>query len=203
MDEHTVSFPPMPETTQAADGMPRRPWTVAEIEAMVQAGIISEHERFELIGGDAVPMAPKSPRHELVKIDLNHHLQTQAHDGLSIACHTTLRLDDRSLLEPDFCVFPRSIAPGDMRGYDVLLAIEVADASLAYDSGRKLSIYAAFGIPEVWVINANTLVTHVRHSLGAEGYRQAFDVPPDAKLTAVRASSVWMCLAELGLTPLA
>jgi len=59
MNEHFTEFLPMPETTQAAEGMPRRPWTVAEIEAMVRAGIISEDERFELIGGEVVPMLPK------------------------------------------------------------------------------------------------------------------------------------------------
>ena len=31
---------PWPDTTQAAEGIPRRPWTRAEIEAMVSAGII-------------------------------------------------------------------------------------------------------------------------------------------------------------------
>jgi hypothetical protein len=46
-------------TTQAAEGLQRRAWSVAEIEAMVQAGIIEEHDRFELIGGDVVPMSPK------------------------------------------------------------------------------------------------------------------------------------------------
>lgn len=40
-----------PATTQAAEGLPRRLWTLVEIEAMVAAGIIDEDERFELIGG--------------------------------------------------------------------------------------------------------------------------------------------------------
>ena len=57
----------MPPTTQAAEGLPRRPWTVAEIEAAVAAGIIDEDERFELLGGEVVPMSPKGARHELVK----------------------------------------------------------------------------------------------------------------------------------------
>jgi Uma2 family endonuclease len=110
---------------------------------MVEAGIIDEDGRFELIGGDVVPMSPKGARHELVKVELNHHLQIRAPYGLSIACHTTLRLDEKNFIEPDFCVFPRSIAPGDMRGYDVLLAIEIADTSLRYDLGRKIGTYAA------------------------------------------------------------
>lgn len=107
---------PWPETTQAAEGMPRRPWTVAEIEAMVQAGIIAEDERFELIGGEVVPMLPKGGRHEMVKMELNWHFQRTAPRSLWVAQETTLRLDDKSFLEPDFCVFPRSVFPHQVSG---------------------------------------------------------------------------------------
>ncbi len=44
----------LPMTTQAAEGLMRRRWSVAEIEAMVAAGIIGEDERFELIEGEVV-----------------------------------------------------------------------------------------------------------------------------------------------------
>ena len=202
MNEHANLFPPVPETTQAAEGLPRRPWTVAEIEAMMSAGIIDEDERFELIGGEVVPMLPKGGRHEMVKVELNRHFQRTIAEDLSIAPETTLRLDLKSFLEPDFCVFPRSIAPGDMRGYDVLLAVEVSDTSLAYDRGRKIGVYAAYGIPEVWVIDANSLITQVHRHLGAEGYRTVFEAGPNEEISALRAPTVAMCLARLGLKPL-
>jgi Uma2 family endonuclease len=190
-----------PGTTMAAEGMPRRAWTVAEIEAMVEAGIIDGDERFELIGGEVVPMSPQGARHELVKSELNRHLQRVAADDVSIAPETTLRLDEKSFVEPDFCVFPRSIAPGDMRGYDVLLAIEIADTSLRYDLGRKIGTYAAYGIPEVWVLNALTLVTRVYKQLGPEGYHNVAEFGPDETMTSVRVPSVSMCLSALGLRP--
>jgi Uma2 family endonuclease len=190
-----------PRTTMAAEGMQRRVWTVAEVEAMVAAGIIDEDERFEMIGGEVVPMSPKGARHEMVKIELNEHLQKTKASDLSIGPETTLRLDEISFVEPDFCVFPRKIAPGDMRGYDVLLAIEIADTSLRYDLGRKISTYAAYGIPEVWVINALTLVTRVHKHLGVAGYREVAEFGPDETLTAVRVPSVSMSLTALGLLP--
>jgi Uma2 family endonuclease len=190
-----------PGTTMAAEGMPRRAWTVAEIEAMVEAGIIDEDERFELIGGEVVPMSPKGARHEMVKIELNEHLQKTNTSDLSIAPETTLRLDEKSFVEPDFCVFPRSIGPGDMRGYDVLLAIEIADTSLRYDLGRKIGTYAAYGIPEVWVINALTLVTRVHKQLGPEGYHSVAELGPDETIGALRVPSVSVCLSALGLRP--
>ena len=202
MNEHANVFPPMPETTQAAEGLPRRPWTVAEIEAMIAAGIIDQDERFELIGGEVVPMHAKGGRHEMVKIELNRHFQRSVPEDLSIGPETTLRLDPKTFLEPDFCVFPRAVAPGDMRGHDVILAVEVSDTSLAYDRGRKIGIYAAFGIPEVWVIDANSLVTRVHRHLGAEGFRTVFEAGADEEITATRAPQVAMCLARLRLKPL-
>jgi len=200
MNEQLFQF--TPETTQAAEGLPRRPWTVAEIEAMVAAGIIDEDERFELIGGEVVPMLPNGRRHEMVKIELNRHFQRIVPDDLSIAPETTLRLDPKSFLEPDFCVFPRAVAPGDMRGHDVILAVEVADTSLAYDRGRKIAVYAAYGIAEVWVIDANSLITRVHRHLGAEGYRTVFEAGATEEIAAMRAPKVSMCLAGLGLAPL-
>jgi Uma2 family endonuclease len=201
MNEHLQLQAIQPATTQAAEGMPRRAWSVAEIEAMVQAGIIPEDERIELIGGEVVPMLVKGGRHEWVKTVLNHHFQKTVVEDLWVAQETTLRLDDYSFLEPDFCVYPRSIFPSDMRGYDVLLAIEVADTSLSYDRGRKIGVYAAFGIPEVWVIDANTLATRVHRQLGAEGYRSIETLGPEAEIQAVRVPSLSMGLTRLGLTP--
>jgi hypothetical protein len=42
---------------RAADGLPRRAFTVDDIHRMIEAGIFSEDERFELIEGDLVMMS--------------------------------------------------------------------------------------------------------------------------------------------------
>lgn len=200
MNERLVlSEPILPATTQAADGMPRRAWTVAEIEAMVAAGIIPEHERFELIGGEVVPMSPKGARHETVKYELNKHFQRTVPDEFAVIPETTLQLDEKSFLEPDFCVYPGELKPGEIRGYDVLLAIEVADSSLSYDRGRKIGLYAAYGIAEVWVVDVKTLTTRVHRYLGAEGYREVFEVGTAETLVSARVPSLSLNLAALGL----
>lgn len=190
-----------PVTTQAAEGLRRRAFTVAEVDAMVQAGIIYEHERFELIGGDAVPMSPKGPAHENVKAEVNWFLQRLCLEDLRIAPATTLRLDELTFLEPDFCVFPRSVSLGRLRGPDVLLAIEIADTSLHYDTGRKIGIYTAHGIAEVWVIDAKRLVTRVHRALGVEGYREVFEMAAGEDLFCVRRPEIRLNLSDLGLAP--
>jgi Uma2 family endonuclease len=190
-----------PGTTQAAEGLPRRRWTVAEIEAMVAKGIILEDERFELIGGEVVPMSPKGARHELVKIALNRFFQRVAPDHLEVAQETTLRLDKDSFVEPDFCVFPRGLDLEALNGAAVLLAVEIADTSLAFDRGRKIEIYGAYGVREVWVVNANTLSTRVHRDLVQGNYGQKPDVPFGQRLEPVLAPELAVSLADLGLPP--
>ena len=56
--------------TRAAEGFPRRAFTVEDIRRMIDAGVIGEDERFELIEGEIVPMSPKHDPHERI-IDAN------------------------------------------------------------------------------------------------------------------------------------
>ena len=198
---HHPRHPELSPTTQAAEGLARRRWSVAEIDDMVAKGIFAEDERFELIGGEIVPMQSKGARHEAAKIALNRFFQRKAPDTLEVAQATTLRLDTDTFVEPDFCVFARGLDLKALNGSAVLLAVEIADSSLAYDLGRKIGIYAAYGVPEVWVINANTLVTRVHRDLGAQGYAIKHEIAPEQALTPVHAKQLAVTLASLGLIP--
>lgn len=191
-----------PLTTQAAEGLARRRWSLAEIEEMVRAGILDEDERFELIGGEVVPMSPKGARHEWIKIELNRFFQRIAPEHLTIAPETTLRLDQFSFVEPDFCVFRRDLDLKKLDGPAVLLAIEVADSSLSYDKGRKIGVYAAYGVREVWVIDANRATVWTHSRLGAEGYAKIEQLPPTQRVTPMLAPELALRLADLGIVSL-
>jgi Uma2 family endonuclease len=159
-----------PITTQAAEGLPRRRFTVSEIDAMVSAGIIPEHERFELIGGEIVPMASKGPLHENLKGSLNLYWAQRLPKGIIFVPETTFRLDRENFVEPDFVFFPGGRGVQGLTPQSALLAVEVADTSLSWDLGRKALVYSHFGIREVWVINARSLVTVVHTEPGPDGY---------------------------------
>ena len=178
---------PYLRVTQAAEGLPRRCWSTAEIEAMVEAGIIDPDERFELIGGEVVPMSPKGARHEWIK----------AH--LEIIPETTLRLDPHNFVEPDFCVFHRDLDLKALNGPAVLLAVEIADSSLAYDTGRKIGIYARFGVREVWVVDAIRAVTIVHRQIGTAGYADVARHDADARLVPTLAPELAVRLSDLGI----
>src|SRR5208282_6837191 len=82
------------KTTQAAEGLPRRRFTVADIEAMVAAGLMDEDERVELIGGELVPMSPKGNHHEVVKIALLDRWYRARPEHVRLAPETTFRLSE-------------------------------------------------------------------------------------------------------------
>jgi Uma2 family endonuclease len=88
--------------------------------------------------------------HRLAELGILHE-----DDGI-VRVQNPVVLADRAEPEPDLAVL-RPRGDGYRRSHprpaDVLLVIEVADASLEYDRDVKLPPYAAAGIPEVWLVD--------------------------------------------------
>jgi Uma2 family endonuclease len=185
--------------TQAGEGLARRRWTVAEIEAMVQAGIVDEDERFELIDGDVVPMSPKGIRHEVIKASLNTWWMRRLPDDFVFAQETTFRISASSFLEPDFVFFSSETKLANLKPSNTLLAVEVADSSLHYDTGRKASVYAAHSVREVWAIDVDTLQTHIFTKPSADGYLERRLIEPGEVLAPDFAPEIAVKMAELPL----
>jgi Uma2 family endonuclease len=159
--------------TRAAEGFDRRSFTVAEILRMQDAGIISEEENFELIEGEIVPMQAKTHIQELIKSALN----------LAVARALPERLWPRTFVEPDLVVYPKGIKLEEVKGSDILVAIEVAATSLAYDRGLKARLYARHGVNELWVIDAERRRTFVHSGPEAAGWRTIVERGRDEPLT--------------------
>ena len=184
--------------TRAAEGLPRRSFTVEEIRRMVETGIIAEDENFELIEGEIVPMSPKGNQHEVTKSALNLVLARQVPNRFRLAIETSLYLDERTFVEPDFCLYPKSILPEDVRGSDVMLAIEVAGSSLGYDRGLKARLSAKHGVSELWVVEAESRETWVHRQPHADGQWGSIErVAPDTSLSPVALPEISVRLSEL------
>ncbi len=186
-------------TTQAAEGMVRRRFTVAELEAMVAAGIIDEDERIELIGGEVVPMSPKGNHHEILKHALMHYWAKRLPDHLTFTTETTFRLTPDTYLEPDFIFYDKAAGIQGLMAETARFVVEIADTSYAYDIGRKAALYASFGIPELWVIHAVRLETRVHRNPSLTGYQSMLDLPSDQKLVPAFAPGLAVTLSELEL----
>ena len=191
--------PLLPVTTQAAEGLLRRRFTVAEIESMVGAGIIAEDERIELIGGEVVPMSPKGRRHEIVRNEVAFHFARQCPDTLRVASETPLTMTADGFVEPDVLVYPKDIQLPDVRGDTVLLVVEVADSSLTYDLDSKAPLYASHGVRDYWVINARTLETVVHRDPKGSTYGDVKRYSSDVRIVPLLVQEVGVALADLGL----
>jgi len=156
--------------THAAEGLERRAFTVKDVIRMVEMGVLGRDERFELIGGEIVPMSPKGIRHERLKQWLNERLVKELPADLQTIPETTFYLADDTFIEPDFVVYPRVSGLENLSPQTCLLAVEIADSSLKYDLGRKAQLYAEFGIRELWVIDVDSWTITVHREPGAGGY---------------------------------
>jgi Uma2 family endonuclease len=187
--------------TSAAEGLPRRRFTVAEVEAMVAAGVMEQDERVELIGGELVPMSPKGNHHEVLKAALLRRWYRATPDEFGLVPETTFRLSDDTYLEPDVVIYSRASGIRGLTGANVLLVVEIADSSLRYDTGRKAALYASFGIRELWVIDAVRLTTRIFHEPAADGYRNAQDFgPSDGLIPLIAPEAFALRLDELELS---
>ena len=142
--------------------LPVHPLTVDDVTAMVDAGILGEDDKVELLDGVLVEMSPQGPQHLAAVTRLNMRLvPIAAAAGLILTPQCPLDvLSPISLPEPDIAIAPD---PGwDAYPVRAVLVIEVSVTSRAVDLGRKAAIYAAAGIPEYWVLDMadRRLVVH-------------------------------------------
>lgn len=200
MNEH-LAFLRTRAATQAAEGAPRWRWTVAEVERMVAHGFFSESDRFELVGGEIVPISPAERRHETIKIELAQRLCDLAavRRAFTVAQEPQFNLAPDTYVNPDILVHRRGVKTFDLKGPDALLVVEVAETSLNYDLTIKLPIYALHGVRECWVINAITRMTSVLRRPIGNDYADRTEVAPVERLVPSLAPELAVSLGELDL----
>lgn len=126
---------------------------------MGESGLLSPHDRVELLDGLLVTKMPKGPRHVLVTIvafKLRLRLiPEEFHPRFEAPVELRRGPQGDSAPEPDLTVVRGSELDYSDRhpiASDVLLVFEVADNSVAADR-KGLRRYAWFGIPTTWIIN--------------------------------------------------
>jgi Uma2 family endonuclease len=160
------------ETKARQDVVRRRRFTAEEYHRMGEAGILRRDERVELIYGEVVEMNPIGSRHAACVRELNWLLGRQLGDEFRVDVQNPVRLDQGLEPQPDLAV----VRARDYRGSlptpeDVLLLIEVADTSPAYDRSVKLPMYAEAGIREVWIVDLMGQSIERHTGVFGEGYR--------------------------------
>ncbi len=178
----------------------RRRFTRAEYYRMAEVGILRKHDRVELIKGEIVEMSPIGRRHKAFVTNLSQLLSLGLAGRALVAVQSGVVLAGDTEPEPDVSVLRRRDVPYKEReahAEDVLLLIEVADGSLAYDRSTKLRLYAEAGIPEYWVVDCTAEVVEVHRGPGPEGYRETGRVAGTATLTPQAFPDVQLSTTEI------
>ena len=147
--------------------------SVNEFERMAQAGILAEDERVELIEGDLIDMTPIGSRHAGAVSRLTRAFSLAVGADVIVSVQNPIRLDRYSQPQPDLALLrPRAdfYAEAHPQPADVLLIVEVAEASLAYDRDVKIPLYARHGIPEVWLLDVAGRCLTAHRAPGPDGY---------------------------------
>ncbi|WP_108664955.1 Uma2 family endonuclease [Euzebya rosea] len=139
--------------------------TVDDYYGMLDAGLLQEDDRVELLRGVIVEMSPTNPPHHLVVEWLTMWVARRVAEGLHVRVQSPWSAAIDSEPEPDLVVAPAGWhrRPASRRSpHEAALMVEVADSSLRRDLLVKAAIYAEAGVADYWVVDviAEQVVVH-------------------------------------------
>jgi len=152
-------------------------FTVEQYHLMYEAGIFGDEDRYELINGEIITMSPIGRKHGAYVNRLVAAFTQKLGDRIVLSVQNSILLADRSQPQPDLAIlkyrddFYEEALPIPA---DILLIIEVADSSLEYDRDVKAPLYAAAGIPEMWLFDVNTKIITSFTQPSELGYKQIY-----------------------------
>jgi Uma2 family endonuclease len=128
-------------------------FTQTEFCALWDANFFSD-QRVRLIGGEILQESPVNPSHFIALRKATRVLERIFATGYDVRPQGPLNLAPLSRPHPDIVV-----VTGSMEDYakkhptTAVLVIEVSESTLEVDTHDMMSLYAAAGIPEYWVID--------------------------------------------------
>lgn len=171
-----------------------------EYMRMGEAGVFAPEARLELIEGEIIEMAPIGSPHAGTVAILGRLLDRAVGELALLWVQNPLILGERSVPQPDLALL-RPRADSYTRSHpvatDVLLVVEVADTTLAFDAGTKVPLYARAGIAEAWIVDLQARTLRVFRDPGASGYRTSFAASGDEKVAAVLLPQVAVTVSAL------
>jgi len=150
--------------------------TVDVYERMIEAGILTEDDRVELLKGQLSEVPPQGPPHGGLIQWLAAHLIRGIDPSIAaVRVQLPLRLLPVSEPEPDIAIVPAASYTREHPS-QALLVIEIAVSSRALDLGAKAEIYATAGVVEYWVIDVQSRTIHVHDSPSGDSYARCTQV---------------------------
>jgi Uma2 family endonuclease len=132
--------------------------------------------RYELYDGEVFVVPAPIPRHQRVQIRLVEWLDRYAESvgGFVVCSPIDIVFSEYDVLQPDVVFFRPDRAHLVDLDHAIRhapdLCVEILSPSTeASDRGRKLQMFARYGVPEYWIVDPVTEVIEV-HRLEASGY---------------------------------
>jgi Uma2 family endonuclease len=132
---------------------------------------------------------------------LNRLLGRLLGDSAIVTIQNPVTIHEYSEPEPDVVVAKfRDDFYADRHPFpeDILLVVEVADTSLAFDREAKIPLYASCGIPEAWLVDLIHHEIHVFRRPDGAMYQETL-VFRSGDLLPVPGTTETLAVAELGL----
>jgi Uma2 family endonuclease len=133
-------------------------WTSEEYYRLSEAGFFLGR-RVQLIGGEIVEMAAQKNLHAFgIKFTENAMIAAFG-PNFWVRVQMSIDLSPHSVPDPDLAVIAGSAQSHYQASRTTpnpktaLLIVEVSHTTLAYDQGHKMSLYAAAGIADYWIVN--------------------------------------------------
>jgi len=161
---------------------------VSDYERLCEAGSFEAQRRTELIDGLVYAMNPQYRPHGFAKDELAYRLRTALErigSNLHVATEQSVAMPPHDEPEPDIILTTAPRGPGAIPGESVALLAEVSASTSDFDLNDKARTYAAFGIPEYWVVDINRAVIHQMWQPDGDDYVKREEVPFGATIRAV------------------
>lgn len=148
-------------------------FSVDEYYQLIDLGLITDYEKAEIIDGELIKKMTIGDRHAAVVNFLNRVFVKNVPDDVMVGIQNPLRISDYNEPEPDIVLSDLTKYDGKRhpRPAEVILIVEVSDASLKYDRNVKLPIYAAAAIREVWIVNLQNNIVEVHRKPSIDIYQ--------------------------------
>jgi Uma2 family endonuclease len=156
--------------------MPFKPrlFTVVEFMDLSAKGVFEQDiGDMELHDGHIVQMNAKHLPHMTLQSALYRAIANML-DGASplrAVLEVTVQFDPHNAREPDISVYvPGAHQTTVLFPQDLRLLIEVSGENLTTDLGEKADLYARASVPDYWVVDLQSRVTHAHSGPSANGY---------------------------------
>jgi len=174
---------------------PRR-WTCVDFHRAGEMGLF-EGLRAMLIDGVILEQGPMNPPHAIAIELLEIALRPVFVIGWRVRVQLPLVVDLFTDLLPDLAIMAGS--PRDLAAHPstAALVVEVADASLHFDTTDKLELYARAGVAEYWVPDLNGRQLLVFREPHGTAYRSRQALGPADSVSPLAAPAATVRVADL------